>query len=332
MLNENIIKWFKLLIKQLEFYVDVKKGKDKLIFSFKLSSIKKSLEVIESLDFEVVSGEQIKNYKNIGKGTIDRVDEILKTGILAEINDADISGKHLEYVDNLMKVFGIGRVVAYELYTKYGIKSIDDLKNAVKQKKIELPDNIIKGIKYVDHINIVIPRKEMDEIYLFLIKQSLLTDKQMHIRMCGSYRREKPFSGDIDIIIAHPDIVTKSQAKKSNLMLKFINQLKKMNFIIDSFTSNKVSTKYMGICKFNNNPMRRIDIRFIAQESYYTALLYFTGSGSWNKKMRKVAKSMGYLLNEYWLLDENNNPFSVKSESDVFNYLNMEYLDPINRN
>lgn len=332
MLNENIVKWFKLLIKQLEFYVDVKTGKDKLVYSFKLSSIKKALEVIENLDFEIKSGEQLKNYKNIGKGSIERINEILKTGKLAEVNEADISGKHLDYVDNLMKVFGIGRVVAYELYTKYGIKSVEDLKKAVEQKIIELPESIIKGIKYVDYIDTVIPRSEMDDIYIFLIKQSLLADKQMHIRMCGSYRREKPVSGDIDLIVAHPDIMTKAQAKNSNLMQKFIEQLKKVNFIVDSFTSKKVPTKYMGICKYENNPIRRIDIRFIAQESYYTALLYFTGSGNWNRKMRKVAQSMGYKLNEYWLLDENKKPLPVTSELDIFNYLNMEYLQPPNRN
>lgn len=331
MLNENIIKWFKLLIKQLEFFVDVKTGKDKLVYSFKLSSIKKSLEVIENLDFEIKSGEQIKNYKNIGKGTIDRINEILKTNKLIEVNDADISGKHLDYVENLMKVFGIGRKVAYSLYTEHNIKSIDDLKYAIKQKTVELPENIIKGIKYVDFINTTIPRNEMDEIYLFLIKQSLLTDKQMHIRMCGSYRREKLTSGDIDIIITHPDIMTKAQSKNSDLMQKYIKQLEKKKFIVDSFTSDKVPTKYMGVCKLKNYPMRRIDIRFIAQESYYTALLYFTGSGTWNKKMRRVAKSMGYLLNEYWLLDENKKPFPVNSENDVFNYLNMEYLDPVFR-
>jgi DNA polymerase beta len=332
MVNENIIQWFKLLIKQLEFYVDVKTGKDKITHGYKLSSIKKSLGIIEGIGFEIKSGEQIKDYKNIGQGTVDRINEILKTGKLAEVNEADISGKHLDYVEKLMKVFGIGRVVAYELYTKHGIKSIDDLKKAVSEKRVKLPENVMKGIKYVDQIDTRIPRSEMDEIYLFLIKQSMLTNKEMHMRMCGSYRRGKEVSGDIDIIITHPEIITKSQAKVSNIMLRFIEQLKREKFIVDSFTSKKVQTKYMGICRYKNNPIRRIDIRFIAEESYYTALLYFTGSEQWNKKMRRVAKSMGYRLNEYWLLDENKQPLSVKSESDVFNYLNMEYMNPKDRN
>src|SRR2546430_16406501 len=123
MLNEDIIKWFDLLIKQLKFYVDVKTGKDKLAYSYKLNSISKALNIIQRLKFKIESGSQLKDHKGIGTGTIRRIDEILKTGKLSEVNEADVSGKHLDYVDELMKIFGIGRIKAYELYTKHGIKS-----------------------------------------------------------------------------------------------------------------------------------------------------------------------------------------------------------------
>jgi DNA polymerase beta len=332
MLNEEIIKWFDLLIKQLEFYVDVKTGKDKLIYSYKLNSIGKALEVIRNVKFKIKSGSQLKDYKGVGKGTIDRINEILETGKLAEVNEADISGKHLNYVDELMKIFGIGRVKAYELYTKYGIKSIDDLKDAIKSKSVDLPENVIKGIKYVDKIKGNIPRSEMDKIYSYLVMTGIELDNDMDVRVCGSYRREKKTSGDIDVIISHPDIKTKNDAKNSDLMSRYVKLLENKGFIIDSFTSEKVPTKYMGVCKLSKNHLlRRIDIRFMPQESYYTAILYFTGSGEFNRRMRTVALSMGYTLNEYHLLDDKNKPLKVESEEDVFNYLNMEYVVPKDR-
>lgn len=331
-LNENIIKWFELLIRQLEFYVDVKTGKDKLIYSYKLNSITKALEVIRKINFKITSGEQVKDYRDIGKGTVARINEILKTGKLAEVHEADISGKHLDYVDELMKIFGIGRVKAYELYTKHNIKSIDELKAAVKKGDIDLPENIIKGIKYVDKIKINIPRSEMDAIYIKLIEVGIKVDPDMDVRVCGSYRREKPTSNDIDVIVAHPAIKTKIQAKKSDLMRKFIHTLENIGFIEDSFTSEDVATKWMGVCRLNKDSLlRRLDIRFIPQESYYTAVLYFTGSGEFNRRMRSVALSMGYTLNEYRLLDDKGKPMKVNSEMDVFNYLNMEYLQPSER-
>jgi DNA polymerase beta len=332
-INKNIIKWFRLLIKQLEFYTDVKTGKDKLIYSYKLNSIRKAYKSIIKLDFEIESGKQLIHIKGIGKGTVNRIDEIIKTGQLLEVNDADISGKHLEYVEDLMKIFGIGRVKAYELYTVHNIKSIADLRKALKSKKIDLPESIKIGLKYVDQINTKIPREEMDQIYSYLLYSGIKFDPELDVRVCGSYRREVPFSGDIDVIISHPDIITKKDTETSDIMLNFISQLEKDSFIVDSLTTAKAKTKYMGLCKLNlNKPVRRIDIRFMSQESYYTAILYFTGSGAFNRRMRSVAQSLGYILNEYNLKKVSDKSIiNIDSEKDIFEALNMEYQIPANR-
>lgn len=328
-MNKDIIKWFGLLIKQLEFYVDVKTGKDKLMYSFKLNSIKKALKQIKNVKHEIKDGKELKDIKGIGKGTIDRINEIIKTGKLSEVNNADISGAHLKYVEDLMKIFGIGRTKAYELYTKYNIKSIKDLEKAVKTKKVVLPENISKGLKYVKKLNTIIPREEIEIAEKYLIKKAIELDPDMSIIICGSYRREKKTSGDIDIIVSHPKLKTKKQTEKSNLLQDYITLLEKDNFIIDNLTSKKVLTKYMGICQINKKkPLRRIDMRLIPEESYYTAILYFTGSADHNVKMRRLAISMGYTLNEYFLLDDKKKPFKINSEKDVFDKLNLEYLKP----
>ena len=44
--------------------------------------------------------------------------------------------------------------------------------------------------------------------------------------------------------------------------------------------------------------------------------------------MRSVALSMGYTLNEYRLLDDKGKAFKVNSEKDIFDILNMVYLQP----
>src|SRR5690606_9127954 len=140
-----------------------------------------------------------------------------------------------------------------------------------------------------------IPRKEMDLIYLKLLKFATELDPNIDIRVCGSYRREKKTSNDIDVIISHPKIKTIKDVTKSHLLKNYINKLKDNNFIIESITSDDTKTKYMGLCQYDKKSyIRRIDMRFIPIESYYTALLYFTGSGEFNKKMRFVAQSMGY--------------------------------------
>ncbi len=330
--NDDIIEWFELLVRQVQFDIDTTTGKKKMINMFRLNSITKALDVIKKLDFKIIKGEDIKNYENIGKGTIDRINEIIKTGKLSEVHEDDITTKHLDYVDELQKVFGIGREVAYNLYKEHNIKNLNDLKEAVKTKSVELPETILKGLKYVDKINVQIPRSEMDEIYSFIIREAIDLDPDMDVRICGSYRREKQVMGDIDMIISHPKIITKQQAEESDLLMQFVNKLENDKFIIDSFTAKNVKTKYMGVCVYHENPMRRIDIRFMPQESYYTAIMYFTGSKNFNRKMRKIAIDMGYKLNEYKLINNRNKQsFDVKSEKDIFDILHMEYLQPKDR-
>ena len=113
-------------------------------------------------------------------------------------------------------------------------------------------------------------------------------------------------------------------------MKKIIDELYKYNFLIESFGSEDSRTGFMGLCKFLNNPIRKIDIRVVKPESFFTALLYFTGSYEFNERMRGAAKRMGYKLNEYGLY-KNNKQIKNISEKDVFDILGMKYLDPVDR-
>ena len=117
-------------------------------------------------------------------------------------------------------------------------------------------------------------------------------------------------------------------------------KLTKNKFLVDALTDKNIETKYMGFCQLKNKQkhlIRRIDIRYIPYNSYYTALLYFTGSDNYNKKMRDVAISMGYKLNEYGLFklkkddSYSDTPVKVKSEKDIFKKLKLDYLEPHER-
>ena len=92
-------------------------------------------------------------------------------------------------------------------------------------------------------------------------------------------------------------------------------------------TDKNIVTKYMGFCKYKNNPVRRIDIRYVPYKYYHSALLYFTGSADLNKQMRSIAIK-GYKLSEYGLFDKNDKRIKTKSERDIFKKLGLEYLHP----
>ena len=330
-MNLSLINQFNLLIKQIKIEINKSHGKEKNINTFRLASIKKVVSIIKNFKSEITSVNQVINIKGIGKNSLKRIDEILKTGKLSEIKLEQNHNTYLDSINNLTKIFGIGHKKAHELVTTYDIKSISDLKEKYKKGTIELPENISKGLKYVDKIKMDIPREEIDDIYVYLFKKIIEFDIYFNLIICGSYRRLNKVSGDIDIILYHTNIITKTQAESSNKMSDFINILIKNKFIIDYFTSPDVPTKFMGICKYENSPYRRIDIRLIPMESLYTAILYFTGSKKFNKKMRGIAVTLGYTLNEYWLTNKYGKKIKVDSEKDIFDKLGMEYLDPEDR-
>lgn len=332
MINEQIIYWFELLIRQIRYDLDNKKGKEKLQYSYKLQSIQKALKQIKKYKKKIKNGSDLSELSGIGKGTIQRIDEILSTGNLAEVNQAIVSGKYLQYIEELENIFGIGRAVAIDLYTNHSIRSIAELKYAVDNNLIELPENIRKGLKWYDQMDMKIPRSELDNHYIELLKYSLKIDPEMNCIVCGSYRRGERIMSDIDVIISHPNIITIEESRKSDLLERFINYLIKQGYVLDNLTSTDVRTKFMGICRsYKKDRVRRIDIRFIPMESYYTALLYFTGSKDFNRNIRAIAKDMGYILNEYHLLDNHMNPYKIGSEREIFEILGMEYLRPDQR-
>jgi len=335
--NKLIVNEFEKLIEQIKIEIDISPSKSThLTNTFRLKQIINALDIIKNYPNVIKSGNDLANIKGIGSGTINRIDEILKTGKLKEIkldkHDENVS----EYVQELMQIHGIGHTKAYQLVTQYGIKTIKNLKKAHHDGIIELNNIILTGLKYHNVYKENIPRKEVDQINVYLNKIAKRINKDLSITICGSYRRLKETSNDIDVLIAHPQIKNKVQLEQQldNYLLQLIRKLKENRFILDDLTDKDYKIKYMGYCKYEGNPIRRIDMRYIPYESYYSALIYFTGSSNFNKRMRSVAEQLGYLLNEYGLyklIDDKKIRIKVKSEQDIFDNLGMEYLVPEKR-
>ena len=74
----------------------------------------------------------------------------------------------------------------------------------------------------------------------------------------------------------------------------------------------------------------RVDIRFLHAAQWGSALLYFTGSKEHNILMRKKAIARGWKLSEYGLF-EGENIIASETEEEIFEALEMEYVEPRNR-
>jgi len=282
--------------------------------SIAINSIKKYTGII-------ISGDQLKNeLKGVGEKISKRVDEILETGNLKEL---DILNKE-DNLENLVSITGVGNIRAKK-WLSLNINNINDVKNAIKEKKITSTHHIDIGIKYYDDFKKKIPKSEIDEIKSYLKNVILKIDNNLLFEICGSYRRGAIESGDIDILISHKNYL------KNNILKNIVNILTKNNFIIDNLTS-KGNTKFMGVCKINEIA-RRIDIRVVDYSSYYSSLLYFTGNKNFNIYLRNKALDNNFSLSEYFLKDLNSEKeIFLNSEKEIFDILKISYLKPEERN
>jgi DNA polymerase/3'-5' exonuclease PolX len=164
-------------------------------------------------------------------------------------------------------------------------------------------------------------------------------NKDIVVMLCGSYRRGRDKSGDIDCFITHPAIKTKNDLESNsvNILENFVEMLIKVGFIVDQLTMGAV--KFMGFCRVpqegkseKETIARRIDIRFVPFESYGSAILYFTGSKQFNTTMRSHALAKGYSLSEFGLKRKSDGiVLPCATEEEVFKILNYPYKTPKER-
>ncbi|KAL4646569.1 DNA polymerase beta [Arapaima gigas] len=171
------------------------------------------------------------------------------------------------------------------------------------------------------------------------LRELKLLDPEYIGTICGSYRRGAESSGDIDILLTHPNFTSQSE-KQPRLLHAVVEHLESLGFITD--TLSKGDTKFMGVCQLAHGdeeeecPHRRIDIRLIPKDQYYCGVLYFTGSDIFNKNMRTHALEKGFTLNEYTIRPLGvtgvaGEPLLVDSEKDIFDYIQWKYREPKDR-
>jgi len=263
-----------------------------------------ALNSLRNCKKEIHELEDVQEIKGIGAKLKLKIKEIIETGTL----------KSLQYKtsNDLMQIHGIGPAKVKELANEHNIKTIEELKNHTHL----LNDKQQIGLKYHEHFQKRIPRKEMEKHDEYLVKVLA----PISIQIVGSYRRSARDSGDIDVIITHQNIK------------EIVSKLKKDGYIIDDFANGP--HKYMGVCKLKKHKyFRRIDILYADPLIYPFSLMYFTGSAEFNIRMRNHALSKGLSMNEYGIKKLNGEKIDKKfvTENDIFEYLGLEYVPPNER-
>ncbi len=291
--------------------------------SFRIRAYEKAAQNIEALseDVDIMARQgKLTDISGIGKDLADKIKEIIREGTFKQYEDLkkEIPAGLLEMV----RIPGLGPKTVKLVYDKLRISSIEKLKEAAKKgelRKIEgirekTEANILKGLEFI--------RKGRERKLLYLglavamdfVSQLKEIKEVGKIEIAGSIRRRKETVKDVDILVA------------SREPLKVMDKFVKLGQVKEIIV--KGETKSSVISGENN---MRIDLRIVEEDSFGSALIYFTGSKSFNISLRQLAIKDGYKINEYGVFSlkrGREKKVAGRTEEEIFKLLKMSYISP----
>ena len=222
-----------------------------------------------------------------------------------------------------------------------GHRTLADLETAKLDKGMKI------GLRNLKYMEMLIPRKEMDQWKDKLMKSLAKLDPDYEGEILGSYRRGEPWSSDIDLVIRYKGFDGTDTDMCETLLLRVVHHLRKARLLYDDELACGVK-RWTGLCRLSSKHVpRRLDIRLVPSKSYHCMLLGSTGDLLLMKKLRGTAKSKGLHLNEYGFghvlsgeqrglqkgadMYDPDRMIEVNSEEDIFKRLGYPYIPPEKR-
>lgn len=289
---------------------------------FKARAYQKVIKQIQAINGPIRSREDLATVTGIGEKIEEKLTELFATGELGSAKRA-LEANPIALYDELLKVHGIGPAKARKLVDA-GITSIADLKAkaAANPKLIDAAQRI--GLAHFDDFQERIPREEMvahDERIHSLLPTNMTAE------LVGSYRRGALTSGDIDVLLTVEDD-TKSQVSEFH---KYVARLREAGYITDVLALG--NHKCMAVSKVGDK-FRRLDLLLTPKSEIAFAILYFTGSDTFNVAMRSWALELGWSLNEHGFTRVGAGAGAappMATEEDIFAFLGLQYVPPTER-
>ena len=217
---------------------------------FRSNAYYRAVTILNNYNGPMDSSKDIIKLKGIGKGIGKKLDQLIKTGSIIDVEEAKkglllakkikqgkikkISEKD-KIINKLSQISWIGTSTAKKLYSQ-GYRSLSELE---KRPSSLLNKNQRIMLKYHHKLK-PIPRSFIKMFEKALNALLVKTFKKSNFKMLigGSYRRGMAISGDIDVVI---------QSKKFTLN-DLITLLKEYNLIVETLGHGKTDFKCIAHC------------------------------------------------------------------------------------
>ena len=286
---------------------------------FRVRAYRNAARTIESLGRDlsemVAQGEELTKLPGIGKDLAGKIREIIETGTFSKLKE--LEAKVPPGLIELLKVEGLGPKRIKTLYDTLGITSLEELREAAAKGQISALPGFGKKLEQTILKGVVLAKKEgrrfrwayAESFALELVRFLKKTKGLNQIEVAGSFRRRKETVGDLDIL------VTASNPEK---IIEHFVSFPDIKTII-----SKGQTRSTVILSSDI----QVDLRAVEEESYGSALHYFTGSKAHNIAIRTIAQKAGLKINEYGVF-RGKDWVAGRSEDEIFSAVGLPFIEP----
>ncbi len=288
------------------------KGED-----FKPRAYRKAARKIASMKGDITVYHEegtLREIEGVGKAIEGKIEEMIETGSIEYLEELKE-----ELPSGLIEVMGvpdIGPKSAKKLYEELEVVDLDTLKEEAESGNIrelkgfgeKTESKILKGIEMLEDIS---GRHLLDEVIPVAEKLiGYLEPKAERIEKAGSLRRWRETIGDIDIL---------ATGDSDELMDAFTLYEDVEEVIVKGETKTSVRLRG-GI---------QADLRVVDEDSFGSALQYFTGAKEHNVPLRQIAIDRGYKLNEYGLFKKKDDEkIAGRVEEEIYQKLGLKWIPP----
>lgn len=289
--------------------------------TFRVRAYRNAARLVESFSQPVLKmikeGKDLSEFSGIGTDLASKIKEVALTGHFSLLEQ--LEKEVPPALTEITKIRGLGPQKTAKLYRELRIKSVDDLEEAVKAGKLEkikgfgkkTQQKIQKKIKtfYRESKQHRVLWLEAHSTAQMLIEYLKNIEGVDQVSVAGSYRRKKITVGDLDVLI---------ECKHHSPVIEKICNYENVKEVISQGEAKATIVLKSGL---------QVDVRLIPEKSYGAALQYFTGSKAHGIAIRKIARQMGYKVNEYGIY-KGGHKVGGEKEEEIYNRLNLQFIPP----
>ncbi len=293
--------------------------------AFRTNAYHNAARVVQQLPGDLnqmVAEGKLEEVRGIGDALAEKITTLVTTGALPYLDELRASVP--AGLVQMLRLPGMGPKKVKALHETLQIDTIEKLKAAceagevAKQKGFgaKTQQKILDGIAFMDTVGHRVRIDLALPLGMALLEQIRAFPGVIRSELCGSLRRCKETTGDIDILV--------SSENPQPIMDAFVKIAEVVQVTAQGPTKASVVA---AMHVHGEKTTLQADLRVVTDEQFPFALHYFTGSKEHNIRVRQRAIDRGLSLNEYALANDSRS-VPCKDEADIFAALGLPYIEP----